>query len=294
MTEQLKSVVRDLLPVSIYGPLRARRVHRLVSRFQPRTVEHNYAGYRLRVRLEDPLAEGWYDRDWPEPAEITALRKGRLQRGARVLDVGAHQAVLALILARIVGSEGTVVAVEAEPHNARVAQHNVRENDALNVCVLEAAVGASPGRLSFTESLNGSIAPRGRPGAIEVDALTVDALADMHGRPDVVLIDVEGYEAHVLAGAVATIRAGATDFLIELHSSDLLRGAGSTADEVLARFQGGPFEIAIALADDTVPGVDSSQLLSSWHPVSANLHKTGRRCFLVARATAPDRPSPAP
>ncbi len=290
MTERLKSIVRCLLPTSIYGPLRARRVSRLVSGYRPRTVEHDYAGHRLRIHLEDPLAEGWYDRDWLEPAEITELRKGRLRRGAHVLDIGAHQAVVALILARIVGREGAVVAVEAEPHNVRVAQRNVQANDASNVHVLGAAVGSKPGRLYFTESLNGSVAPHGRPGAIEVDALTVDGLADMHGRPDVVLVDVEGYEAHVLAGASATIEAATTDFLIELHSAELLDAAGSSASDVLAHFEGSPFEIAVALADDTVPGLDSSQLITGWRPASANLHRSGRRCFVIARAAgcAPD------
>lgn len=290
MIERLKSVAREVLPTSIYGPLRARRIYRLITAYEPRTVEHVYAGHRLRIRLEDPLAEGWYDRDWLEPAEIAELRKGRLRRGALVFDVGAHQAIVALILARIVGDGGTVVAVEAEPHNARVAQRNVRENDARNVVVLDAAVGSTTGRLSFTESLNGHVATPGRPGAIDVDALTVDALAAAHGRPDVVLVDVEGYEAHVLAGATATIAAAATDFLIELHSAELLGAAGSTPDDVLGHFEGKPFEVAIALADDTVPGMASSDLLTGWQPASAKVHASGRRCFVIARA-AGDSPA---
>lgn len=284
MIERLKSVARELLPTSIYAPLRARHIYRLITAYEPRTVEHVYAGHRLRIHLEDPLAEGWYDRDWLEPAEITEMRRGRLGDGALVFDVGAHQAVVALILARIVGEAGTVVAVEAEPHNARIAQRNVQENDARNVVVLDAAVGSKTGRLSFTESLNGHVAAAGHPGAIEVDALTVDALAAAHGRPDVVLVDVEGYEEHVLAGATATIAAAATDFLIELHSAELLGAAGSTADDVLGHFEGRPYELAVALADDTVPGLASSDLLTAWQPASAKIHSSGRRCFVIARA----------
>ena len=284
MFSRVKSVARELLPSSIYGPLRARHISRLVAAYEPRTVEHVYAGHRLRIHLQDPLAEGWYDRDWAEPAEITELRKGRLRHGALVFDVGAHQAVVALILARIVGEAGTVVAVEAEPHNARMAKRNVQENDASNVVVLAAAVGSTTGRLSFTESLNGHVAPLGHPGAIEVDALTIDGLAAAHGPPDVVIVDVEGYEEQVLAGASSTIAAAATDFLIELHSAELLDAAGRTAEDVLGHFEGRPFELAFALADDTVPGLGSSELLTTWQPASANIHATGRRCFVVARA----------
>jgi len=285
----MKSAARELLPTSIYGPLRARHISRLVTGYSSRIVEHVYAGHRLRIHLEDPLAEGWYDRDWAEPAEITELRRGRLRPGALVFDVGAHQAVVALILARIVGDAGTVVAVEAEPHNAKIAQRNVEQNEAGNVVVVDAAIGSATGRLSFTESLNGHVAPEGHPGAIKVDALTVDALAATHGRPDVVLVDVEGYEEQVLAGAGATIAGAATDFLIELHSAELLGAAGSTADAVLAHFHGKPFELAIALADDTVPGLDSSELLTTWQPGDANIHASGRRCFVVARPTGDSR-----
>ncbi|MGH2898717.1 MAG: FkbM family methyltransferase, partial [Solirubrobacteraceae bacterium] len=191
--EGIKTIARRTLPTSMYGPLRARRVRRFIASYEPRTVRHDYAGFALLVRLEDPLGEGWYDRDWDEPAEISQLRGGRLRTGAAVFDIGAHQGIVALILARIVGERGRVIAVEAEPHNVRVARNNVAANEIRNVTILHAAVGATNGTLSFIESLNGRVAPRGRPGAIDVPATTVDAIAVEYGHTDVVLIDVEGF-----------------------------------------------------------------------------------------------------
>ncbi len=281
--QQMKSLARNRLPASIYGRIRARRVHGFVKGFEPRTVEHDYGGFPLRIHLEDPLAQGWYDCDWDEPAEIAELRNGRLHPGARVLDIGAHQGVLALILARIVGPEGHVVAVEAEPHNAAVAQRNAEENGARNVSVLHAAAGATNGTLSFTEGLNGRVAPQGSPGAIEVPSLTVDELVRRSGLPDVVLVDVEGYEAHVLAGASATIATAATDFFIELHAVGTLAAAGSTPDDVLRCFADKPFDVSVALVDDTPPGLNTSGLLTGWEDVSSMLHQKGRRCFVLAR-----------
>ncbi len=62
------------------------------------------------------MAEGWYDHDWVDVMnEITLLRKSRLKVGARVFDIGAHQAVVALLLSRTVGPTGEVIAVEADP-----------------------------------------------------------------------------------------------------------------------------------------------------------------------------------
>ena len=280
----LKALARRLLPTRIYGPVRAWRVRRFVSRYDARTVQHMYAGYPLSVYLDDPLAEGWYDTDWDEPAEIARLRGGRLAPGATVFDIGAHQGVVALILARIVGEEGRVVAVEAEPHNAAVAKRNVSANGAHNMTVVHAAAGATAGMLSFTESLNGNVATPGRPGAIEVRSTTVDAMAQVHGEPDVVLIDVEGFEAHVVAGAAETIATGKTDFFVELHDATALAAAGSTAIDVLQAFEDRDFDVQVAIADESSPGVGMSHLVSQWKTPADGLHTLGRRCFVVAFA----------
>src|SRR5262249_61447040 len=79
MLAQLSSLARDRLPARVYGPIRARRVRRLVTSFEPRVVEHDYAGFRLKASIEDPLGEGWYDHDWDESGELSELRNGRLR-----------------------------------------------------------------------------------------------------------------------------------------------------------------------------------------------------------------------
>ncbi|HEY5491738.1 MAG TPA: FkbM family methyltransferase [Gemmatimonadaceae bacterium] len=72
-------------------------------------------------------------------------RRGRLGPGARVFDLGAHQGVVALMLAGIVGPEGQVIAVEAVPHNARIATQNATANACRQLVVLHAAVLVAPG-----------------------------------------------------------------------------------------------------------------------------------------------------
>jgi FkbM family methyltransferase len=277
--EATKSAVRAILPARLYGPLRARRVRRLIHGYPSRMVQHHYAGFPLIIHLQDPLAEGWYDHDWDEPPEISRLRLGRLGPGARVFDIGAHQGVVALILARLVGPDGEVVAVEAERHNAVVARDNVAANNAGNVTVLHAAGAAEEGVVAFTESLNGVLAAGRASGSVKVAAVTVDALAAHHGAPDVVLIDVEGHEGHVLAGAERTIAAGRTDFFVELHDEAALTAAGSTAEGAVSHFVRERFDVDVALAG-------SGDGALAWGDLEAGDHLRGERCFVVARPRA--------
>ena len=89
--------------------LRVFRIRASVSRFRARDVVHSYGGVALLIHLSDPLAAGWYDRDCPELTEIALLKEGKLRPAARVFNLGAHQAVVALQLASVVGATGEVV-----------------------------------------------------------------------------------------------------------------------------------------------------------------------------------------
>jgi FkbM family methyltransferase len=222
--------------------IRKRRVAAEIERYTPRRATHVYAGFPLTLEFQDPLAAGWYDRDWSELPELALLRSYGLRAGARVFDLGAHQCLVALILARIVGDGGEVIAVEAEPHNARMAEVNRRLNGADNLTVVHAAVADAPGTITFAEGLNGSIDESTCWGNVTVPAVTVDQLADRHGHPDVVFVDVEGFEARVLDGAFRTLRSRRTSFFVEVHVEKLVDG---TAESVLACFEG--FERFIAL-----------------------------------------------
>src|SRR5438309_3513192 len=66
-----RAIARLLLPDSVYRSYRRRKIAAEIAHYTPREVRHRYGRHELRVRLEDPLAEGWYDHDWREPSFIT-------------------------------------------------------------------------------------------------------------------------------------------------------------------------------------------------------------------------------
>jgi FkbM family methyltransferase len=202
--------------------------------------------------VSDPLALGWYDSDWPEPEEISLLRRHKLKPGATVFDLGAHQGVVALILGDAVGSSGKVVAVEANPHNADAARRNRDLNRSPQVVVEAAAVSDHLGEITFNRGLNGHVDDgSGQWGTMRVPALTVDSLAERHGAPDVLFIDVEGYELHVLRGARKTLERF-PDCFIEMHVGVGLEANGGSVQAVIDAL-GDRYELFMSNETATTP-----------------------------------------
>jgi FkbM family methyltransferase len=259
------------LPPPIAGRLRALRTRWQIATYRRRVVEHTYGARRLSVALTDPLAELWYDHDWPELPEIARLRDSRLRPGAVVFDAGAHQGVVAMMLAAEVGPTGLVVAVEPNPHNASTARTNRELNGLSRIEVVEAAVSRRQGRVTLSCELNGRMDDgSGIDGRMFVTAVTLDDLADRFGQPDVVFIDVEGAEGAALSGASRVLR-GPTDFFVEVHAGCGLERLGGSVAETLSFFPRERF-LTLARADED----------TTFRPLDGQGPRTHARFFLLA------------
>jgi FkbM family methyltransferase len=141
-----------------------------------------------------------------------------------------------MMLSRIVGVEGQVVALEANPHNAEIGERNRALNDIAQLKVLHGAAAKDPGTIDFGKGLNGAVAGGERDWGLQrVRAYSVDELAREFGRPDVLFIDVEGFECEVLKGARETLRER-PDVFIEVHSGCGLERFGGSREEILNTF----------------------------------------------------------
>ncbi len=234
-------------------------LQRKIDSFPKRVVEHTYVGHSLKISLQDYVAEEWYDKlyETERMPEIEYLQNGQLKPGARVFDLGAHQGVIAMILARLVGDTGSVVAVEGTKHNAEVAQENVRLNGITNMTVKHAVAAEQAGlKMKFSATLNGAVGDNLLP--VEVTSISIDSLAEEFGLPNIVFVDVEGYECQVLDGGKKSAgrrrrflrrgsrrhRSGAT--WLRAESADLFSG-----DEVQA--------LLVSFGKCRVPAADRSR-----------------------------------
>jgi FkbM family methyltransferase len=277
----LKQRALAALPPCWAGRLRALRIAWMVRRFRRYVVVHRYGGHTLRVLIADPLARGWYDHDGSELPEIRALRGRRLVAGATVFDIGAHQGVVALQLAREVSPGGRVVAVEPSAHNVAVARENARLNGA-PVTVVEAAVTETDGAVAFSAGLNGQLDDgSGAAGRVRVAGRSIDSLAAEFGAPDVVYLDVEGAEHLALRGAPATLASGCA-FVVEVHQGCGLEKLGGSADQVLAHFPAARFHRSYCFEGD-----------AGFRPLPADgAAVPAGRFFLLAEPASLQRPAP--
>lgn len=276
----LKAQIKQILSLRLWAKLRLLRQYYTLRCYPRHSAQHIYGGVLLTVFLADPLAEGWYDRDWPELPEIALLAQRSLKPGARVFDLGAHQAVVALMLAHLIEPSGIVVAVEANSHNVAIANKNRELNQAGNLRIIHAAVAEASGSLVFNRGLDGQVdSGTGEWGRMVVNALTIDDLTRDYGAPDVIFIDIEGYESKALEGARESL-VGRPDCFVEVHVGCGLEQFGGSVETVLSYFSPDDYELLIRAENDAefVPLCAGSPILED-------------RFFLLALARWCSRPT---
>ena len=267
----LRQVTRAILPGWMWSRIRVLHNRFAAARFRERIVEHRHGGFDIHIALTDPLACGWYDHD-SDMREIDLLRRHGLRAGARVFNLGAHQGVVASVLARAVGPQGHVFAIEANPRDADLANRNKDLNGLDQLTVINAAATAESGTCFF-HTLDGRLERSGNsgPGVVELPAVSIDDLADQHGQPDVLFVDIEGAEGEALRGAARTL-ATTPDCFLEVHV-DWLGAWGDTVDTILNFFGKDRYDRFVA-----------SEGEPEFTRLENAAHLLGRRFFLVAIA----------
>lgn len=175
-----------------------------------------------------PLAKNWYARNENiHSHEIEALSALGL-KGATVFECGGHHGRDCILLAKMVGTEGHVVSFEPHPANIDVLRRNIELNQLQNTTAVHAAVGSKPGSLSIRSRSNAKVTNR---GGIEVPVVTIDGWAEKHDLwPDMIKIDVEGYEFEVLRGAKNALKR-VPALSVELHC-DIVGEFGSNPEDI--------------------------------------------------------------
>jgi FkbM family methyltransferase len=134
-------------------------------------------------------------------------------------DVGANIGLHTYFVARKFPSV-KIFAFEPLPGNAEYIREAIRVNGFTNIHVNEAAVSAAPGELYFDKGKNNFMGfLTTEKTDLTVKLISLDEYTSTNNiYPDVLKIDVEGFEGEVLKGSVQLIGRCKPTFIIELHN----------------------------------------------------------------------------
>ena len=194
---------RSRLKRGAFRPMLSRLVN--VLRAGPLDVSYQGASFRFYHQASATERGALFNPDY-NVEELDFLR-AHSARGGVFVDVGANVGTYALALARHVGTDGQVIAIEPHPVTHARLKFNRDASAATQVTLVAAAAGPADGELLIAtdaDNLGASHIVTGQPAgnALKVPALRLQRILDEAGvsRVDALKIDVEGFEDRVLTG----------------------------------------------------------------------------------------------
>jgi FkbM family methyltransferase len=175
-----------------------------------------------------------------EPQMREVLRR-YLSPGGQFIDLGANEGYFSVLASQIVGSTGTVIAIEPQSRLQQVIHTNLHVNDCVNVRVVRCVVSDKTGKahlsLAATVNTGSSSLFRSTKYSLpteEVPSFCLSDLIDHLGveRCDLMKVDIEGAEYDVLISAAEVLRKGIVRHIaLEIHQS-ILERRGLSADHL--------------------------------------------------------------
>ena len=201
--EVISLAQRSRLKRGAFRPMLSRLVNLL--RAGPVDVPYQGASFRFYHQASATERGALFNPDY-NIEELDFLR-AHTPVGGVFVDVGANVGTYAMPLARHVGENGKVIAIEPHPVTHARLSFNRAASGFTQVVLVAAAAGAADGELMIEtdgDNLGASHIVSGeRTGhAIQVPSLRLQRILADAGAPhvDALKIDVEGYEDRVLSG----------------------------------------------------------------------------------------------
>lgn len=174
-----------------------------------------------------------------EPYMAKTLEEN-LKNGDTFFDVGSNKGWFSLLASKIVGPHGKVFAFEPAPEVFELLKNNTK--GVQNIKPTQAGVGSINGKLTFasqgTSSAGSFVENVTKINeqylkdipilGVDVPICTLDSLIqDLGTIPNLIKIDVEGFELEVLKGAKNLLGTHTPKIIMEIHPKQLQLSGGS-------------------------------------------------------------------
>lgn len=197
----------------------------------------------------------------------TGLLKQIVKPGMRVVDIGANIGCYTLLMTRLTGPRGKIIAFEPDPDNYRLLTKNIKRNRIGNITAVQKAVSNQSGsaRLFLNRGHRGDhrlFDHEGKRPFLEIETTTLDD--QLAGNPvDVIKMDIQGAELLALGGMAKTIARNTGLIIITEFSPYHLEKCGASPSEFLDTLESAGF--LLKLIDEklkTVRSISKKALLA--------------------------------
>jgi FkbM family methyltransferase len=186
------------------------------------------------------------DGTW-EPDEAAAIT-GAVSRGMTVLDLGAHVGYRTILMARLVGPTGRVIAVEAAPANFALLNANIYRHGLTNVLTVPLAAGERRGEvelaISTTNTGDNRLFARAGEGTVKVKMQPLDDLFPANARLDFIKSDLQGYDQRALRGMEQALKRSLPSIVVEFCPRDI-RDIGDDPIETLGYYRTLGYDVSV-------------------------------------------------
>ena len=192
-------------------------------------VKRNIAGFSLFVDKDDPGISATLKRTkgfkkWHREPEFMDIIESSISKNDKVCDLGANIGYVTLIMARLVGEKGQIVAIEPSPHNFKILKEMVRYNDLEeNVELMHYAISNFKKEIEFhlssASNLHSIKKTRNTIESIKINAISLDEIYRDRVPPTFIKMDIEGGELEALQGMrnITSNKQNNMRILMEIH-----------------------------------------------------------------------------
>lgn len=177
------------------------------------------------------LLDGYWE-SW-----LTQFMARRIRAGMTVVDVGANFGYYTLLMADLVGSAGSVYAIEPNPAITPLLGRSIALNgfaDRTRLCELAAGKTGSPNAILVVPDhepkngalLSASVGTAGDGTRFEVAVNALDDLIEPGTTIDFIKIDAEGGEEAIIAGMERIFRTSRPAMVLEFNAARYADPAG--------------------------------------------------------------------